>query len=79
MAANGYLARFLMVMTVEQKHGLNSRRRGRMHRNIAVYPNSLGRCRPGKECEHNANMLNASFGAIGIGRAYDPNSQYGWY
>ena len=29
--------------------------------------------------EHNANMLNASFGAIGIGRAYDPNSQYGWY
>ena len=24
-------------------------------------------------------MLNASFQAIGIGRAYDPNSQYGWY
>jgi uncharacterized protein YkwD/uncharacterized protein YraI len=29
--------------------------------------------------EHNANMLNGSFGAIGIGRAYDPESPYGWY
>jgi uncharacterized protein YkwD/uncharacterized protein YraI len=29
--------------------------------------------------EHNANMLNGSFGAIGIGRAYDDASPYGWY
>ena len=29
--------------------------------------------------EHNANMLNGSFGAIGIGRAYDAASPYGWY
>jgi uncharacterized protein YkwD/uncharacterized protein YraI len=29
--------------------------------------------------EHNANMLNGSFGAIGIGRAYDDTSPHGWY
>ena len=29
--------------------------------------------------EHNANMLNSSFGAIGIGRAYDDASPHGWY
>lgn len=29
--------------------------------------------------EHNAIMLNGEFGAIGIGRAYDPESPYGWY
>ncbi len=29
--------------------------------------------------EHNANMLNGSFGAIGIGRAYDDASPHGWY
>jgi uncharacterized protein YkwD len=28
---------------------------------------------------HNANMLNADFNAIGIGRAYDSTSTYGWY
>jgi uncharacterized protein YkwD len=28
---------------------------------------------------HNANMLSASYTAIGIGRAYNANSQYGWY
>jgi uncharacterized protein YkwD/uncharacterized protein YraI len=29
--------------------------------------------------EHNANMLNGQFGAIGIGRAYSADSPYGWY
>ena len=29
--------------------------------------------------EHNANMLNGTYGAIGIGRAYDAESPYGWY
>jgi uncharacterized protein YkwD/uncharacterized protein YraI len=29
--------------------------------------------------EHNANMLNGQFGAIGIGRAYSAESPYGWY
>jgi N-acetylmuramoyl-L-alanine amidase len=29
--------------------------------------------------EHNANMLNGQFGAIGIGRAYDVASAHGWY
>jgi uncharacterized protein YkwD/uncharacterized protein YraI len=28
---------------------------------------------------HNANMLSSNFGAIGIGRAYDAASPYGWY
>lgn len=28
---------------------------------------------------HNANMLSASYTAIGIGRAYSSTSQYGWY
>ena len=28
---------------------------------------------------HNANMLGAHYTLIGIARAYDPNSQYGWY
>ena len=29
--------------------------------------------------EHNAGMLNPSFNEIGIGRHYEPSSQYGWY
>jgi uncharacterized protein YkwD len=29
--------------------------------------------------EHNANMLDASYLVIGIGRAYDASSTYGWY
>jgi N-acetylmuramoyl-L-alanine amidase len=29
--------------------------------------------------EHNAILLGDGFGAIGIGRAYDPASAYGWY
>lgn len=28
---------------------------------------------------HNANMLSPNFKAIGIGRAFDANSQFGWY
>lgn len=28
---------------------------------------------------HNANMLNPDFAAIGIGRAFDKDSTYGWY
>lgn len=28
---------------------------------------------------HNANMLNPAYNAIGIGRAFDPNSEFGWY
>jgi hypothetical protein len=28
---------------------------------------------------HNQNMLSANFTEIGIGRAYNPNSTYGWY
>ncbi len=28
---------------------------------------------------HNANMLRGAYNAVGVGRAYDPNSGYGWY
>ena len=28
---------------------------------------------------HNANMLNASYGEVGVARAYWPDSRYGWY
>ena len=28
---------------------------------------------------HNTNMLNSTYTQTGIGRAYNPNSQYGWY
>jgi uncharacterized protein YkwD len=28
---------------------------------------------------HNANMLGASYRVIGVGRAHDANSSYGWY
>lgn len=29
--------------------------------------------------DHNANMLNPNFNAVGIYRAYNPNSSFGWY
>jgi uncharacterized protein YkwD len=29
--------------------------------------------------EHNATMTNPQFTEVGVGRYYDPNSQYGWY
>lgn len=32
-----------------------------------------------KSSGHRANMLYGGFKAIGIGRAYDRNSKYGWY
>ena len=38
--------------------------------NLIAWQNSAG---------HNANMLDPAFDEIGIGRAYDQNSTYGWY
>ncbi len=38
--------------------------------NLIAWQNSSG---------HNANMLDPAFDEIGIGRAYDQNSTYGWY
>ncbi len=38
--------------------------------NLIAWQNSAG---------HNANMLDPAFDEIGIGRAYDENSTYGWY
>jgi uncharacterized protein YkwD/chitodextrinase len=41
----------------------------------ACDPDATGNC----TYAHRKNMLNASFHAIGIGRAYGANSAYGWY
>lgn len=41
----------------------------------ACDPDSTGAC----TYEHRANMLNGSYVAIGIARAYNANSDYGWY
>ncbi len=32
-----------------------------------------------ESASHNANMLNPNFNAVGIGRAYDDATPYGWY
>ena len=32
-----------------------------------------------KSPAHDANMLSANYAAIGIGRTYHPDAQYGWY
>ncbi len=41
----------------------------------ACDPDASGNC----TYAHRANMLNGSFVALGVARAYSPNSTYGWY
>ena len=82
MAANGYLAHTLLDGTTVEQNMANFGYEGGTHgENIAAGTESAAEAMQTWQgsAEHNANMLNASFGAIGIGRAYDPNSQYGWY
>jgi uncharacterized protein YkwD/uncharacterized protein YraI len=82
MAANGYLAHTLLDGTTVEQNMANFGYQGGTHgENIAAGTESAAEAMQiwQGSAEHNANMLNASFGAIGIGRAYDPNSQYGWY
>jgi uncharacterized protein YkwD/uncharacterized protein YraI len=82
MAANGYLAHTLLDGTTVEQNMANFGYEGSTHgENIAAGIQTAAEAMQTWQgsAEHNANMLNASFGAIGIGRAYDPNSQYGWY
>ena len=82
MAANGYLAHTLLDGTTVEQNMVNFGYEGGTHgENIAAGTQTAAEAMQTwqSSAEHNANMLNASFGAIGIGRAYDPNSQYGWY
>jgi uncharacterized protein YkwD/uncharacterized protein YraI len=82
MSENGYLAHTLLDGTTVEQNMANFGYEGSTHgENIAAGTQTAAEAMQTWQgsAEHNANMLNASFGAIGIGRAYDPNSQYGWY
>jgi uncharacterized protein YkwD/uncharacterized protein YraI len=82
MAAKGYLAHTLLDGTTVVQNMANFGYEGGTHgENIAAGTQTAAEAMQTWQgsAEHNANMLNASFGAIGIGRAYDPSSQYGWY
>ena len=82
MAAKGYLAHTLLDGTTVVQNMANFGYEGGTHgENIAAGTQTAAEAMQTWQgsAEHNTNMLNASFGAIGIGRAYDPNSQYGWY
>ena len=82
MAANGYLAHTLLDGTTVEQNMANFGYEGSTHgENIAAGTQTAAEAMQTWQgsAEHNANMLNGSFGAIGIGRAYDQNSQYGWY
>lgn len=82
MAANGYLAHTLLDGSTVEQNMANFGYEGGTHgENIAAGTQTASEAMQiwQGSAEHNANMLDASFGAIGIGRAYDPNSQYGWY
>jgi uncharacterized protein YkwD/uncharacterized protein YraI len=82
MATKGYLAHTLLDGTTVEQNMANFGYEGGTHgENIAAGTQTAAEAMQTwqSSAEHNTNMLNASFGAIGIGRAYDPNSQYGWY
>jgi uncharacterized protein YkwD/uncharacterized protein YraI len=82
MAAKGYLAHTLLDGTSVVQNMANFGYEGGTHgENIAAGTTTAIEAMQTWQgsAEHNANMLNGAFGAIGIGRAYDPSSQYGWY
>jgi uncharacterized protein YkwD/uncharacterized protein YraI len=82
MAAQGYLAHTLLDGTSVEQNMANFGYQGGTHgENIAAGTATAVDAMQTWQgsAEHNANMLNDAFGAIGIGRAYDPSSQYGWY
>ncbi|MBW3632118.1 MAG: SH3 domain-containing protein [Chloroflexi bacterium] len=82
MAANGYLAHTLLDGTTVEQNMANFGYQGGTHgENIAAGAETAAEVMQTwqSSTEHNANMLNGSFGTIGIGRAYDQGSQHGWY
>ena len=82
MAEQGYLAHTQIDgTTVEQKMANFGYQGGTFGENIAAGTDTGSAAMQTWQgsAEHTANMLNGEFGAIGIGRAYDPVAQYGWY
>ena len=82
MAATGYLDHTMPDGTTVQQNMANFGYEGGTHgENIAAGTTTAIEAMQTWQgsAEHNANMLNSAFGAIGIGRAYDASSQYGWY
>lgn len=82
MAANGYLDHNLLDGTTVPQNMANFGYDGGTHgENIAAGMESATEAMQiwQGSADHNANMLGAQFGAIGIGRAYDASSPYGWY
>ena len=82
MAANGYLAHTMADGTTVEQNMANFGYEGSTHgENIAAGTETAIHAMQTWQgsADHNANMLNPAFGAIGIGRAYDAASGYGWY
>jgi uncharacterized protein YkwD/uncharacterized protein YraI len=82
MAANGYLSHTLLDGTGVQQNMANfGYQGGAWGENIAAGMATASEALQlwQNSPEHNANMLNGQFGAIGIGRAYDAASPHGWY
>lgn len=82
MAESGYLAHTMLDGTSVQQNMMNFGYQGGAYgENIAAGTDTAAEAMNiwRNSADHNANMLNGSFGAIGIGRAYDDTSQHGWY
>ncbi|MFN8592893.1 MAG: SH3 domain-containing protein [Thermomicrobiales bacterium] len=82
MAANGYLDHTMIDGTTVLQNMANFGYQGDLYgENIAAGMATASEAMQVWQGspEHNANMLKDAYGTIGIGRAYDANSQYGWY
>lgn len=82
MAATGYFDHTMADgTTVEQNLRNNGYDDGTYGENIAGGVETAGEAFDTwrNSATHNQNMLRGAFGAIGVGRAYDESSPYGWY
>ncbi len=82
MAANGYLDHTMLDGTSVSQNMVNfGYEGGAFGENIAAGMDTAAVAMQTwqNSADHNANMLNGQFGAIGIGRASDPSSPHGWY
>jgi len=82
MAANGYLSHTMLDGTSVSQNMTNfGYQGGAFGENIAAGMDTAAVAMQTwqNSYDHNANMLNGQFGAIGIGRAYDASSPHGWY
>jgi uncharacterized protein YkwD/uncharacterized protein YraI len=82
MAENGYLDHTMPDGTTVQQNLANfGYSAGTSGENIAAGTDTADAAMQTwqNSAEHNANMLDGDYSAIGIGRAYNPDSAYGWY